>query len=182
MPSTSPGRETRHGNRSGPEVSGDGDPGQVSAAVSASARSTGPGVADFLRRDRVDHRLRAARIRTSPPAVVGKSAQRQRPQSGSGLECRWLGDGRGEYGCRDPVAQAEPASDRSQGRSRPALACPPSRGVAGTPEPQARRPLRGEAIARRMFIDTNVLVNSRILEAPDHDTAQGKSGTSRSKP
>ena len=85
--------EVRHGDRPEPEVSGDGGPGQISAAVSASARSTGPRVADLLRRDRVDHRLRAARIRASPPAVVGKSAQRQRPQSGSGLECRRMGNG-----------------------------------------------------------------------------------------
>ena len=42
------------------------------------------------------------------------------------------------------------------------------------PQSQARGYLRGQGLARVMFVDTNVLVNSRILEAPHHAAARAR--------
>ncbi len=54
-----------------------------------------PGVEDFLRQDRVNHRLRVAPVGTPPPALVVQSDWRQRPQPGPCLERRQMGDGGG---------------------------------------------------------------------------------------
>ena len=52
------------------------------------------------------------------------------------------------------------------------MAAPPHSGVAGRVEPPARGPLRGAGVTPVMFIDTNVLVKSRVPGAPDHDAAR----------
>ena len=58
-------------------------------------------------------------------------------------------------------------------QSRRGVAGPQRRFVAGRIESQASGHLRRQGLTP-MFIDTNVLVNSRILEAPDHHVARSR--------
>ena len=60
-----------------------------------------------------------------------------------------MGDGGGRYGRRDAAVPANAPEARTQAFSRPGMACPPHRVVAGRPEPQARGPLRGAQSSRR---------------------------------
>ena len=54
--------------------------------------------------------------------------------------------------------------------------------LAGRTQSQARGDLRGEGLAGLMFVDNNVLVKARILEAPDHEAARASMESTFEKP
>ena len=76
------------------------------------------------------------------------------------------------HGGRDAAVPAQACRACCSPYPRRGLARALRRSVAGRSEPPQGGHLRREGLGRAMFVDTNILVNARILEAPHHESAR----------
>ena len=167
--------EVRHGDRPEPEVSGDGGPGQISAAVCGICAVYRPqewrtsfGEIESIIGFELPACLHVSTGPGGPIRVAATATARRWPGAspdGKRLRSIWMprrccsGGGRARRPFASSVLMTSgPSTPRQCGRKALGL--------------RREDIYEDRMLARPMFVDTNVLVKSRILGAPDHDIAR----------
>lgn len=87
-----------------------------------------------------------------------------------------------DYGCRDTASPPQSCGFGPQIQSGRSFTRTFRWGMAGRSQSQTRGYLLREKPASIMYVDTNVLVKARFLEAPDHEAARSCANTWQSSP